>query len=62
MDAPPSCVKDFGQVRRRIIDVAVDELTGKDGLLIEWKPTKQGGRKVTGLEFRFKPNPHLFLF
>jgi len=61
MDAPPSCVKDFGQMRRRVIDVAVDELTGKDGLLIEWKPTKQGGRKVTGLEFRFKPNPQLFL-
>ncbi|MFL9903313.1 replication initiation protein [Paraburkholderia fungorum] len=60
-EAPPSCLKDFGQLRRRVIDPAVAELTGKDGLLIEWKPTKNGGRKVTGLEFTFQPNPQLFL-
>jgi plasmid replication initiation protein len=61
MEAPPSCLKDFGQLRRRVIDPAVAELTGKDGLLIDWAPTKNGGRKVTGLEFKFKPNPQLFL-
>ncbi|BCF98124.1 hypothetical protein PPGU19_026930 [Paraburkholderia sp. PGU19] len=60
MEAPPSCLKDFGQLRRRVIDPAVAELTGKDGLLIEWKPTKSGGRKVTGLEFTFQPNPNCF--
>ncbi|MGF6383811.1 plasmid replication initiation protein [Paraburkholderia atlantica] len=38
MEAPPSCLKDFGQLRRRVIDPAVAELTGKDGLLIEWTP------------------------
>ncbi|MCD9124019.1 replication initiation protein [Cupriavidus sp. UGS-1] len=61
MEAPPSCVKDFAQLRRRIIEPAVAELTGKDGLQIEWKAVKQGGRKVTGLEFKFEPNPQLFL-
>lgn len=61
MEAPPSCVKDFAQLRRRIIEPAVAELTGKDGLLIEWKKIKHGGRKVNGLEFSFKPNPQLFL-
>jgi len=61
MEAPPSCCKDFAQLRRRIIDPAVAELTGKDGLLIEWKAMKEGGRKITGLEFKFQPNPQLFL-
>lgn len=61
MEAPPSCVKDFGQLRRRIIEPAIAELTGKDGLMIEWQPIKHGGRKVNALEFKFKPNPQLFL-
>lgn len=61
MEAPPSCVKDFAQLRRRIIEPAVAELTGKDGLIIEWQGVKHGGRKVSGLEFKFKPNPQLFL-
>jgi plasmid replication initiation protein len=61
MEAPPSCVKDFAQLRRRVIDPAVAELSGKDGLQIEWKGVKEGGRKVTSLEFRFKPNPQMFL-
>lgn len=61
MEAPPSCEKDFAQLRRRIIEPAVAELTGKDGLVIEWKAVKHGGRKVSGLEFKFEPNPQLFL-
>lgn len=61
MEAPPSCVKDFAQLRRRIIEPAVAELAGKDGLNIEWTPIRHGGRKVTGLEFKFEPNPQLFL-
>lgn len=56
VDAPPSCRKDFFNLRNRVIEPAVKELTEKDGLLITWKPVK-AGRKVTGLEFRFKPDP-----
>lgn len=57
MEAPPSCVKDFGQLRRRVVDPAVAELTLKNSLVIEYTATKNGGRKVTGLEFKFYINP-----
>lgn len=55
MDAPPS-LSDFGQVKRRIIDPAVKELTEKDGWLIEWEPVK-AGRKVKAVRFTFMRNP-----
>ena len=53
--------KNFGELRRRIIEPAVKELIAKNNLLIEWTPTK-AGRRVTGLEFKFKPNPQPELF
>jgi plasmid replication initiation protein len=56
MDAPASCLKDFGQLKRRVIEPAVKELREKDGLLLEWEPVK-AGRKVTGLVFKFRPDP-----
>ena len=55
MDAPAS-LSDFGQVKRRIIDPAVKELTAKDGWLIDWEPVK-AGRKVKSVRFTFKRNP-----
>lgn len=57
MEAPPSCVKDFGQLRRRVIDPAIAELVAKNSLVIEYKATKNGGRKVSGLEFKYHINP-----
>lgn len=56
MDAPASCRANFGMLRRSVIEPAVKELREKDGLLLEWKPVK-AGRKVTGLEFTFSPDP-----
>lgn len=56
MDAPESCRKNFKDLRRRVIEPAVTELIEKDGWLIEWISTC-AGRKVTGVEFRFKRNP-----
>jgi plasmid replication initiation protein len=53
MDAKPSHAKDFGQMRRWIIEPAVKELTQKDGWVIDWKPIK-AGRKVTALRFEFE--------
>ncbi|MCD8459773.1 replication initiation protein (plasmid) [Xylella taiwanensis] len=55
MDAPPS-LSDFGQVKRRIIDPAVKELTEKDGWLIQWEVVK-AGRKVKAISFNFMKNP-----
>ena len=56
MEAPVSCTADFGRLRTRIIEPAVKELRDKDGLLLEWEPVK-AGRKVTGLVFKFRPDP-----
>lgn len=53
MDAPPSLKRDFGQVKRRIIDPAVKELNQKDGWLIQWEQIK-AGRKVKSVRFTFK--------
>jgi plasmid replication initiation protein len=55
MDAPAS-LSDFGQVKRRIIDPAVKELTEKDGWLIQWEAVK-AGRKVKAVHFTFMRNP-----
>lgn len=55
MDAPPS-LSDFGQIKRRIIDPAVKELTEKDGWLIQWQPVK-AGRKVKAVRFTFMRDP-----
>lgn len=62
MDVPETYRKNFKDLRNRVIDVAVKELQEKDNWLIEWKGIKRGGRKITGLEFRFKRNPQQSLF
>lgn len=56
MDAPPSLRGDFGQVKRRIIEPAIKELTEKDGWQIAWEPIKQG-RRVASVRFEFMRSP-----
>lgn len=56
MDLPPSYQKDFGAIRRRVIDPAMKELSEKDNLIITLD-LKKSGRKVIGLDFKFKENP-----
>lgn len=60
MDAKPSHRSNFGMTRRSIIEPAVKELREKDGLLLEWEPVKTG-RKVIGLDFKFRPDPQMRL-
>lgn len=62
LDVPDSCRKDFAQLRRRVIQPAVEEIIAKNGIEIAWTPTKPGGRKVTGLEFSFEPSKQGNLF
>lgn len=57
MEVSESAKKNFGELRRTVIEPAVRELTEKDNLIINWQGTKQGGRKITGLEFRFEIDP-----
>ena len=54
MDAAATHRKDFGAMRRRVIEPAIKEIREKDGLDIKFSVTKKG-RKVTGLEFTFPP-------
>jgi plasmid replication initiation protein len=61
MDVPKSCIVDFKALRVRVIEPAVKELREKNGLEIEWD-VRRAGRKVVGLEFRFKPDPQTKLF
>lgn len=56
MDCTPKMSKDFGTIRRRVIEPAVKELTEKDGWMIEWEPLK-GGRKVKAVRFKFARDP-----
>lgn len=56
MEVPESYPKNFKLVRTRVIEPAVQELIEKNNMLITWS-TKNSGRKVIGLEFKFKPNP-----
>jgi plasmid replication initiation protein len=56
MDAKPSHVKNFKDLRQWVIEPAVKELTNKDGWQIEWQPIKSG-RKVSALRFDFKRDP-----
>lgn len=57
MEAPESARKNFAELSRRIIQPAIAELIEKDNMLIDWEGTKVGGRKITGLQFRFQTNP-----
>jgi plasmid replication initiation protein len=56
MDATAKQRGDFAAIRRKIIEPAVKELTGKDGWLIQWRPVK-AGRKVAAVRFDFKRDP-----
>ena len=56
MDVPEKYTKDFGVLRRRVIEPAVTELVQKNNMLITWD-TQRAGRKVIGLDFKFRPNP-----
>lgn len=57
MEVPPSCKKDFKALRTRVLIPAISSIEAKTSLLIEWTPVRSGSRRVTGLEFRFSPNP-----
>ena len=56
MDAKESQRKNFGELRRTVIEPAIKELVEKDGWLIKWKPIK-AGRKVIAVRFDFQRNP-----
>jgi plasmid replication initiation protein len=62
MGAPESCVRDSGQLRRRVIEPAIRELQERNNLSIEWTSVKPAGRKVTAFRFKYEPDPQGQLF
>lgn len=62
MEATEKQRKNFARIRTRIIEPAVKDLVEKDGWLIEWRPLKYGGRKISGIRFEFKRDPQGRLF
>jgi plasmid replication initiation protein len=56
MDATAKMRENFNNIKRRIIEPAVKELTEKDNWLIQWQPIKKG-RRVAALRFEFRRNP-----
>lgn len=52
METPQTYRKDFGAMKRRVVEPAIKEIREKDGLKIKWKPIK-AGRKVKTLVFTF---------
>jgi plasmid replication initiation protein len=60
MEVPASYRKNFKEIRTRVIEPAVQELTEKNNMLITWS-TQNAGRKVIGLDFEFEPNPQTSL-
>lgn len=54
VEAPATAQGNFAELRRRIVEPAVNELNAKNELQVEWEATKQG-RKVAVLTFTFKP-------
>lgn len=57
----PTYQKDFGQVKRRVIDTAIEELKKKDGWIINVS-YKKAGRKISSIRFNFEKNPQADLF
>lgn len=56
MEATEKQRANFNNIKRRIIEPAVLELTTKDAWAIAWEPIK-AGRKVVALKFVFKRDP-----
>lgn len=61
MDATEKQKADFNNIKRRMIEPAVKELTEKDGWLIQWVAVK-AGRRVKSIQFNFMRNPQPPLF
>lgn len=53
MDATEKQKTNFANIRRKIIEPAVKELTEKDGWMIKWEPIK-AGRRVASVRFIFE--------
>lgn len=57
MDAKPSHRKNFSNMRQKIVEPAVKELTDKESWSVQWRPIKYG-RKVARLRFDFHHPEH----
>lgn len=61
MEAPPSFRKDFKELKKRVIDPATAAICAKTPMTVEWSRIKEGGRRITHIEFRFRTKPETSL-
>ncbi len=61
LELPESYQKDFGQIKRRVIEPAVKELRFKDNWIINVS-YKKAGRKIARIRFDFARHPQQGLF
>lgn len=62
MEVPAKQRKNFGYIKRRIIDTAIKDMIAKDGWLAKCIPQKKGGRQWESVRFEFKRDPQGRLF
>jgi len=62
LEVPPSCISNFGEMRRRVIAPAVKEVEKCASLSITWNPRRGKGRKISSVLFGFVENPQQELF
>jgi len=53
LEVPPSCISNFGSMRRRVIEPAVREIEKCANLNITWNPRRGKGRKIASVLFGF---------
>lgn len=56
LDVPASCKRDYFNLRKRVIEPAIQELKAKQNLEVSFHPKKLG-RKLVGFEFSFRETP-----
>ena len=58
IEAPPSCCKNFGMLRRSVIEPAIKGINTHSDIKVAWEPVKKG-RKVATINFNFQKNDQL---
>lgn len=57
LSTPPSCRKNFKEMRTRVLEIAHREITSpeKTAMFFDWQPVKEGLQKVVAIRFIFNP-------
>jgi plasmid replication initiation protein len=62
LEVPPSCIANFGAMRRRVLAPAIKEIEKCANLNITWNPRRAKGRKIGSVLFGFTEKKQQDLF